>query len=144
MPLSRLATVLLGCVVASAAVVRADGTLNLTVGSFQFNPCNNESVRGTVDAHLVVQVNKNTGRVKVHRSFHGTLSGNQGNTYQISSVANDFFDAPQPFYDVEYHNNVIGLGDAPDFEVWGRTQIHVNANQEPIGYAAHGHTIICK
>jgi hypothetical protein len=45
---------------------------------------------------------------------------------------------------VEYHNNVIGLGQAPDFEVWGVTRIHVNANQEPTHYQAAGITITCK
>ena len=140
----RLAMVLLGCVLASAAVVRADGTLNLTVGAIQINPCNGEFVFGDVDAHLLVQVNENTGKVKVHRSFHGTLSGNQGNTYQISSIANDFFDAPQPYYDVEFHNNVSGLGSAPNFEVVATTRIFVNANQEPTGYTAFGATFTCK
>ena len=143
MRLPRLAMVLLGCVVASAAVVRADGTLNLTVGSLQFNPCNSETATGSVDAHLLVQVSEN-GKVKVHRSFHGTLAGNKGNTYQVSSIANDFFDAPQPYYDVQFHNNVIGLGDAPNFEVLGTARIFVNANQEPTGYSASGQTFICK
>lgn len=136
--------VLLGCVVASAAVVRADGTLNLPVNASNYNACNGETATGTVDAHLLVQVNENTGQVKVHRSFHGTLTGNQGNTYQVSSIANDFFDAPAPYYDVEFHNNVAGLGGAPSFEVLGTSRIFVNANQEPTGYSASGHTFICK
>ena len=142
--LPRLAVALLGCVVGSSVMLQADSTLRLTVGSLQYNPCNGETATGQVDALLVVQYNENSGQVKVHRSFHGTLTGTQGNTYQVSSMANDFFDAPQPFYDLRFYNNVIGLGDAPNFEVKGDLRVYVNANQEPIGYGASGTTFTCK
>lgn len=140
----RLAVALLAGVIASSVIVKADGAVQVTVNSFQGNPCNGEGIFGQVDALLLVQVNENTGQVKVHRSFHGRLDGNQGNTYQISSIANQFFDAPQPFYDVPFHNNVIGLGDAPDFEVEGMMRLFVDANQNPLGYTAAGITITCK
>jgi hypothetical protein len=142
--LPRLAVAVLGCVVASSVMLQADGTRRLTVNSLQFNPCNGETATGQVDALLLVQVNEQTGQVKVHRSFHGTVYGNQGNTYQVSSIANDFFDAPQPFYDLRFHNNVSGLGGAPNFEVEGDLRLYVDANQNPIGYAASGNTFTCK
>src|SRR5690348_10748747 len=79
----------------SAAAVRPDGTLKITTTSTQFNPCNGEMVSGLVDVELVVQTNESSNgtHVKVHRSFHGTLTGNQGNTYKVSSIANDQLDA---------------------------------------------------
>jgi hypothetical protein len=141
--LPRLAVALVGCVVAASVALKADSALQLTVNSMQFNPCNSEIVNGQVDVLLLVQVNENTGQVKVHRSFHGTLTGNQGNTYQIRSIANDFFDAPQPYYDVAFHNNVIGLGQAPNFETTGTMRLFVNANQDPTGYSASSTSFTC-
>ena len=142
--LPRLAAALLGCVVASSVALKADGALQLTANSLQFNPCNGETATGLVDVLLLVQVNEETGQVKVHRSFHGTLTGNQGNTYQVRSIANDFFDAPQPSYEVAFHNNVTGLGEAPNFETTGTMQLFVDADQNPTGYTASSTSFTCK
>ena len=134
------------CVVISAGAVGADGTLKITRTSTLFNPCNGETVSGPVDVELVVQTNEshNGTHVVVHRSFHGTLTGNQGNTYKVSSMANDQLDALAPFYDVPFENNVIGHGQVPDFTAAGTVRVFVNANQEPTGYLASGVTVACK
>lgn len=130
----------------SAAAVRADGTLKLTGTSTLVNPCNGELVTGSVDVELVVQTNEsnNGTHVVVHRSFHGTLTGNQGNTYKVSSIANDQLDALASYYDLSFENNVIGHGKAPDFEVAGTLRVFVNANQEPTGYSAIASSSSCK
>ena len=136
---------MVACAVAvSAVALKADGTLKLTATSTMVNPCNGESVTGPVDVLLGVHANS-SGHVKVHRSFHGTLEGNQGNSYQVSSIANAQFDNTFPFfYVVEGKNNVIGMGDAPDFEVTLRIRVDVDANQEPTGYAAMVTSATCK
>jgi hypothetical protein len=135
------------CSVAVAAVgVRADGTLKITRTSTLFNPCNGETVTGPVDVELVVQTNEKSDgtHVVVHRSFHGTLTGNQGNTYKVSSIANDQQDALAAFYDLTFENNVIGQGDAPDFKVEGNLRVFVNATQDPINYSASVTSATCK
>jgi hypothetical protein len=144
--LVRLAIGLLCGVAASAAAVRADGTLRLTTTSTLLNPCNGELVTGLVDVELVVQTNESNGgtHVVVHRSFHGTYTGNQGNTYKVSSIANDQLDALAPFYDLTFENNVIGHGQTPDFTAAGNLRVFVNANQEPTGYSASGVSVTCK
>jgi len=144
MQLTQFVAVLAFGVVASAAVVTADDTLKLTATSTMVNPCNGETVTGDVDVLLGVHANS-AGHVKVHRSLHGTLVGNQGNTYQVSSIANAQFEQMFPsYYVVEGRNNVIGKGDAPDFEAVTRIRVDVNANQEPIGYAAMITSATCK
>ena len=131
-------------VMASAVALRADGNLKMQATTTLVNPCNGETVTGLVDVLLGVHANSD-GHVKVHRSFHGTLEGNQGNTYQVSSMANAQFDNTFPYYYVvEGTNNVVGLGDAPDFEVSLRIRVDVNSNQEPIGYAAMSTGSTCK
>src|SRR5688500_8852758 len=137
MRIPRLATALLCSVVAAAAVVKADGNVKFTGFSTLFNPCNGENVSGPVDVILGVQVNEDGTNVNVFRQFHGTLEGNQGNTYKVSSTAHKKFDNTFPsYYDVEFHNNVAALGNGPSFEVDGVTRIFVDANQNPIGYTA--------
>lgn len=140
-----IATMLLCGVVAAAGVVKADGNRIFTAYSTLFNPCNGESVEGPVDVILGVHVNKNGTNVNVFRQFHGTLVGNQGNTYKVSSTAHKHFDQTSPsFYDVEFHNNVAALGGGPSFEVDGVTRIFVDADQNPIGYSASGITFTCR
>jgi hypothetical protein len=141
---TRVVAMVVCAVVASAAVLRADGTLKMTAISTMVNPCNGETVRGPVDVLIGVHANPN-GHVQVHRSFHGTLDGNQGNTYQVSSIANAQFDNTFPyFYVIEGRNNVIGLGGAPDFEVTLRIRVDVDADQQPVGYAAAVTGAVCK
>lgn len=142
--ISRFTAALVCSVVAATAAARADGNLKTTFNSFQFNPCNGENISGTVDVLLGVHVNANGG-VTVFRSFHGTLEGDQGNTYQISSVGQENFDNTFPlYYDVLFHNNVIGVGKAPNFEADATVRIFVNADQEPTGYTVFGTTFTCK
>jgi len=133
-------------VVVSAAAVRADGTLKITRTSTLTNPCNGEVVSGPVDVELVVQTNEsnNGTHVVVHRSFHGTLTGDQGNSYKVSSIANDQLDALAPYYDLTFENNVIGLGRTPDFDIVGSLRVFVNANQEPTGYSASVSSATCR
>jgi hypothetical protein len=131
--ISRFAAALVCSVVAATAGARADGNLKTTFLSTQFNPCNGEIPSGIVDVLFGVHVNEDGG-VNVFRSFHGTLDGNQGNTYQISSVGNEHFDSTATSYDVPFHNNVVGLGKAPSFELDATVRIFVNADQEPIGF----------
>ena len=143
----RLGVAFLCSVAVSAAALRADGTLKLTTTSTQFNPCNGEWVTGQVDVELMVQTNEKSDgtHVVVHRSFHGTLIGDQGNTYKVSSIANDQIDGLQPFfYDVPFENNVIGQGAAPDFTATGTVRVFVNPDQEPTGYTAFGLNYTCK
>ena len=73
-------------VMASAVALRADGNLKMQATTTLVNPCNGETVTGLVDVLLGVHANSD-GHVKVHRSFHGTLEGNQGNTYQVRTLA---------------------------------------------------------
>ena len=142
--ISRFVAALVCSVVAATAGARADGNLKITFPSIQFNPCNGENISGTVDVVLGVHVNENGG-VNVFRSFHGTLEGNQGNTYQISSIGHEHFDNTFPsFYQFTFHNNVIGLGKAPNFEAEATVRVFVNADQEPIGYTTSGATFTCK
>jgi len=137
---------LAGAVALSAVVVRADGNLKLTATSTLLNPCNNELASGPVDVLLNVKVNQSANgvSVKVHRSFHGELTGAQGNTYQVSSIGSAQFQATASYYDFPFHNNVIGQGSAPDFEANGMVRVFVDANQEPTGYVASGVTVTCK
>jgi hypothetical protein len=131
-------------IVASAAAIRADGNLKLTGTSTMTNPCNGELVTGVVEVVLGVHANAN-GHVKVHRSFHGTLEGDEGNTYQVSSIANKQFDNTFPFfYVIEGTNHVTGLGDGPDFDVETRIRVDVDEDQQPVGYAAMVTSATCK
>jgi hypothetical protein len=143
----RLGVAALGSVAVSAAVAAsADGTLKLSAPSTLINPCNGELVTGLVDVQLVVQTNEsnNGTHVVVHRSFHGTYEGNQGNSYRVSSKASDQLDALAGYYDLTFENNVLGQGRAPNFEVVGNLRVYVNANQEPTGYAASATSASCK
>jgi len=144
--LVRLAIGFLCSAAVSGVALRADNTLKLAATSTLLNPCNSELVSGPVDVELVVAAteNQNGVHVKVHRSFHGTLTGNQDNSYKVSSMANAKFDALAPFYDLTFENNVIGLGQAPDFTVTGNLRVFVNANQEPTGYSASAVAATCK
>ena len=145
MRMPRLATALLCGLVAAAAVVKADGNLKTTGFSTLYNPCNAENVSGPVDVLLGVHVNSDGTNVTVFRSFHGTLTGDQGNTYKVSSTANQQFDNTfQFYYDVEFHNTVTALGGGPSFETDGVTRIFVDADQNPVGYSASGVTFTCK
>lgn len=142
--ISRFAAALVCSVLAATAGARADGNLKSTFLSTQFNPCNGEIPSGIVDVLFGVHVNEDGG-VTVFRSFHGTLEGDQGNTYQISSVGNEHFDTTNPvYYDVPFHNNVVGLGKAPSFEADATVRIFVNADQEPINFLVFGYTPTCK
>ena len=144
LPISRFAAALVCSVVAATVGAHADGNLKTTFLSTQFNPCNGEVPSGIVDVLLGVHVNEDGG-VTVFRSFHGTLEGNLGNTYQISSAGNEHFETTNPaYYDVPFHNNVIGLGKAPNFEADAIVRIFVNADQEPTGFTVFGYTSTCK
>ena len=148
---SRFAAALVFSVVAAtagagaeaAAGARPDGNLKTTFLSTQFNPCNGEIPAGIVDVLLGVHVNEDGG-VNVFRSFHGTLEGNQGNTYQISSSGHEHFDSTAASYDVPFHNNVIGLGKAPNFELDATVRIFVNSNQDPITFIVINPPVTCK
>jgi hypothetical protein len=138
--------VLACAVVASATVLRADGNVKLTATSTLLNPCNGEIAMGPVDVLLSVKVSQSANgvSVKVHRSFHGELTGDDGNVYHVSSIGKGEFAATAPFYDFTFHNNVIGQGSAPDFEANGTVRVFVNANQEPTTYSASGVSVTCK
>ena len=135
-----------GAVVLSVAALHANGTLKLEKTSTLLNPCNGELVTGPVDVLLNVKVSESANGVKVkaHRSFHGELTGNQGNSYMVSSIGNAEFDATAPFYDFEFRNNVVGHGSAPDFEVIGIVRVFVDANQQPTNYGASVISSSCK
>ncbi len=100
------------------------------------NPCNGEIATGTIDINIVVSTTV-TGngdvKVNVHHTSHGTLFGNQGNTYQVSRQAKDQFDAISTSYVIPWTGNFIGHGSAPDFTVDGNLRVFTNAENEPIG-----------
>ena len=102
------------------------------------NPCNGEMTNGTIDINIVVTSNE-TGngdvKVNVHHTSHGRLTGNLGNTYQVSRHAKDRFDAIAASYDVPWTGQFIATGSAPDFTVDGTLRVLVNAENEPIGSA---------
>jgi hypothetical protein len=142
----RFSLALAACLAFAGVGVLADGSVWITRTSTLVNPCNGELMTGLVDVHLLVQAQSdaNGDHVVVHRNFSGTLTGNQGNSYKVSSIANDQFDALAPFYDLTFENNVKGHGSAPDFWVLGRMRVFVDADQNPVNYAAGVISATCK
>jgi hypothetical protein len=134
----------LASVVVAAALLTSTGTAKADGDNvFHFggsvgvgNPCNGEGVSGPVDATAVVnrQANGKNGHVNAHLSFHGTLTGTAGNTYQLSAVANGKSDDVNTgTYFIPYHAQVAGLGGAPNFTFDGIIRVFVNADGEPTG-----------
>jgi hypothetical protein len=116
--------------------VPADNTLRFS-GTFGLqNPCNGEITNGTIDINIVVtttQTGNGDVKVNVHHTSHGTLTGNLGNTYQISRQAKDRFDAIASSYVIPWTGEFIATGSAPDFTADGQLRVFVNAQNEPIG-----------
>jgi hypothetical protein len=136
LPLMITALVLALTILTLDSSAMPDNTFRFT-GSFGLlNPCNGEITNGPIDINIVVTTTE-TGngdvKVNVHHTSHGTLTGNQGNTYQISRHAKDRFDAIATSYDIPWTGNFIATGSAPDFTADGTLRVFVNAQNEPIG-----------
>ena len=113
-----------------------DNTINFT-GSFGLvNPCNSETVSGPIEVYIVVstaQTGNGVVKVNVHHNSHGTLTGNQGNEYQISRRSKGQFDAIASQYVIEWTGEFIGTGSAPNFTAEGTLRVLVNSENEPVG-----------
>lgn len=130
-----------GLLFALAPSAFADGTLMTTANSTQYNPCNGDYLRGTIENLIVVQTNQTAEgtHVIVQRTFHGTLKDSAGNVYEINSAAQTEFDAVTTtgYYSLPFNNNVVAPG-APslNFTTTGMAKLYVDANQNPTGYGA--------
>jgi hypothetical protein len=143
---ARFTLAFTGSMALTGAVLVADGSVWFQATSTLRNPCNNELIRGPLDAHLMVQASSGPSgdHVVVHRNFNATLTGDQGNTYEASSIGHAQFDALASSYVLTFENNVKGHGPAPDFTVLGRLRVFVDTDQNPIGYSAMVISATCK
>lgn len=141
----RILTLLVAALIFNLAVMPVDSRA-MSDKTFRFtgifgllNPCNGEITNGPIDINIVVTTTV-TGngdvKVNVHHTSHGRLTGDQGNTYQISRHAKDRFDAIAGSYDIPWTGNFIATGSAPDFTADGTVRVFVNAENEPIGSMA--------
>ena len=96
---SKLATwaaVLLLCSTPIAGTARADGNarIDFPISVFFPNPCNSENVslHGAVDVMYHTNAAGGGAHYSVHVEFKGKGSGNQGNDYVVSLIANGNFE----------------------------------------------------
>ncbi len=125
-------------VIASSA--RADGNarIEFPVNVFFPNPCNNENVnlQGASDVMYHTNPTGNGGtHYGVHVRFKGNGSGNQGNDYNVTLMANGEFDAPSStigttlHFQMTYHAEFISKGKAPNFSLEGVIDVGVDNGQ---------------
>ena len=144
----RLTPVLLSVALSVCAVpgARADNTISFT-GNFEItNPCNGEFASGPLAIFIVVsssETGKGTTRVRVQHSSHASLTGDQGNVYQLSRLAMAHFDAVANRYDLPWTGRIVGKGGAPDFTASGALRVFVNDQNEPIGSLLLSMTTVC-
>jgi len=136
---SKLATwaaVLLLCSTPIAGTARADGNarIDFPISVFFPNPCNSENVslHGAVDVMYHTNAAGGGAHYSVHVEFKGKGSGNQGNDYVVSLIANGNFDAPTGtvgttlHFLMPYHAEFISKGKAPNFSLEGTIDVGVD------------------
>ena len=97
------------------------------------SPCNGEFVPFDGEVDEIVHGNQNPKGVHVVISgnTHGTGTGNQGNSYILSSQASDQFDVAtvDGVYVVPFHAEIISEGAAPNFSAEGTSEVIVSGGQ---------------
>jgi hypothetical protein len=97
------------------------------------SPCNGESVSVLGPVKLVYHAPNggSQGQHNINSTFIGTGTGNQGNRYHVSAIANGHFDAPtgdfgsfQTFV-LPLSLNFVSQGAAPNFKLEATTTIFV-------------------
>jgi hypothetical protein len=139
---SRLATwaaasvLLVSCSVIPS-MARADGNarIDFPINVFFPNPCNSENVSLQGAADVMYHTNT-TGAGGNHYGvevrFKGTGTGNLGNNYVVSLLANGQFDAPTStvgttlHFQTTYHAEFISKGKAPNFSLEGTIDVGVD------------------
>ncbi len=125
-----------------AGMARADGNarFDFPISVFFPNPCNGENVSLQGAADVTYHANATGGggtHYGVHVRFKGNGSGNQGNSYNVSLMANGEFDAPSSTvgptnnFQMTYHAEFISKGKAPNFSLEGTIQVGV-LNGQPV------------
>ena len=100
------------------------------------NPCTGEIVTGTLSARLIVNtvmVGNGVVHVNINGGFTGELSGDQGNTYQVSAQGHDSFDTLAAFYDAEFSVHASSRGSGPNLTLDGVVRVFVDADGNPLG-----------
>jgi hypothetical protein len=127
---------LVGCSVI-ASVARADGNarVEFPISVLFPNPCNSENVTLHGAADIMYHTNA-TGAGGAHYvvevRFKGKGSGNLGNDYVVSLMANGQFDAPTStvgttlHFQTTYHAEFISKGSAPNFSLEGTIDVGVD------------------
>jgi hypothetical protein len=124
-----------------AGLARADGNARFSfpISVFFPNPCNNENVglQGAVDVTYHTNAAGGGAHYSVHVRFKGNGTGNQGNAYNVSLMANGDFDAPTStigttlHFQMPYHAEFISKGKAPNFSLEGTIDVGVD-NGQPV------------
>jgi len=130
----------------SLQAAKADNTVSFTGFFAVTNPCNGETASGPIEIFIVVSSTDTGGGttlVNVHHSSHASLTGDQGNVYQVSRFAMAQFDALANHYDVPWTGVFIGKGGAPNFTATGTLRVFVNSQNEPIGSMLLSITATC-
>jgi len=125
-----------------AGGARADGNarIEFPITVFFPNPCNGENVSLQGAADVTYHTNP-TGTGGTHYGvevrFKGDGTGNQGNAYVVSLMANGQFDAPTStvgstlHFQMTYHAEFISKGKAPNFSLEGQIDVGVD-NGQPV------------
>ena len=136
------ASVLLVSSTVIPSMARADGNarIEFPISVFFPNPCNSENVSLQGAADVMYHTNP-TGAGGAHYvvevRFKGKGSGNLGNDYVVSLLANGQFDAPTStvgstlHFQTTYHAEFISKGNAPNFSLEGTIDVGVD-NGKPI------------
>ena len=115
-----------------------DNVLRADFDVQSINPCTGEIVTGTLSARLMVNTvmaGNGVVHVNINGGFTGQLSGDEGNTYQISAQGHDSFDAIAAFYDAEFSVHASSRGSGPNLTLDGVVRVFVDADGNPL--AAH-------
>ena len=116
----------------------ADNVLRADFDVQTVNPCSGEIVTGMLNARLMVNtvmVGNGAVHVNINGGFQGQLSGDQGNTYQVSAQGHDSFDALAAFYDADFSVHASSRGSGPNLTLDGVVRVFVDADGNPL--AAH-------
>ena len=135
------ALALLLCSTVIAGAVRADNArIDFPIAVFFPNPCNSENVslQGAADVSYHANATGAGGtHYSVHLQFKGKGSGNLGNNYNVSLIANGEFDAPTStvgttlHFQMPYHAEFTSTGKAPNFSLEGSVDVGVD-NGKPV------------
>jgi hypothetical protein len=119
--------------VGGAAVLAGSSHTSFDCSVGLVNPCNGEFVALYAPCSNLYHENsnKNGSHYKLQMTIIGSADGNQGNTYNVSFIANGQFDAPTgasgnlTWFDTPYQSNWAGLAGAPGFGATGTVRLWV-------------------